>query len=286
MQEIATQLTELHPVYALIRDLPEEFRGDAGKVADVVVAQQFRTPSSLGPGNGMRCLRLALEAADPDRKCAQFILDGFGGWCASLAPNGRDAFFEEFPTLAPAAADLGEAGMKRVIDCTNRDPRRLACIAAYSMTTKEAVVAMAGLASVHSTADLQRFTAAFPAERMEENRDAERLPEALARVPEALPLACRLVEHDASAAYGTLKRLRGVERPPGYLEAFERIVETIGIQACGWCLDTLPGLFKKLGAVRAGAAVNQAVEVARRFGAEAGQAFLEGRIAAAKELLG
>ncbi|MEZ5355462.1 MAG: hypothetical protein R2762_22730 [Bryobacteraceae bacterium] len=285
MPELESQLAAIHPVYALVAGLAPGARPDAARIADIVVAEQFRTPSSLGPGEGIACLRRALEAAQPDRKCAQFILDHFAQWMQALADNGRDTFLEQFPTLAPAAADLGESGMKRVIDATNREPRKFACVAAYAMTTKDAILAMASLAAVHSIADLQRFTAAFPAERMEESRDAERLPAALARVPEALPLAASLIAGDVSAAYGTLVRLRSVERSPAYLAAFRTLVETVGLQANGWCLDTMPGLFQRLGADRMNAFVETAAGIARDFGGHAGQAFLEGRVPAGKDLL-
>jgi hypothetical protein len=281
--DIESQLSVLHPVYALIAGLPEDVRGDAGAIADLVVSQEFKAPASLGPAGGIRCLRRALDAAQPDRKCTQFVLDHFAGWMGAVTDNGRATFLEEFPALAPAAFDLGEAGMKRVIESTNRDPRKFACIACYAMTTKEVIVAMAGLASVHSAEDLQRFAAAVPASAMEDSRDAERLPAAVARVPESLRLAATIAERDIPAAYGTITRVKN--RPAGYFAAFQTLAESIGLQASGWCLDKLPELIERRGEEQARAFAGQAAAIARSHGAHAGQAFLEGRIPIAKEQL-
>jgi hypothetical protein len=126
---------------------------------------------------------------------------------------------------------------------------------------------------MHPLADLQRFTGALTMSKMEESKEAERLPEVLGRVPDALPLATSLINKDVSAAYGTLSRLAKIRRSPEYVTAFRDLVEVIGLQACGWCLDKLPAMNSD----DARRHIDAALDIARRYGAVAGQAYLEGK---------
>jgi hypothetical protein len=164
------------PIYALMDALPEDARRDAGLLADLIVREELRAPAALGPADAVSCLRRSLEAALPDRKCAQFLLDHFASWEATVTPQSRTAFLEGLPELAPALADLGAGGMQRVLDHLNREPRLFPCIYAFAMTTKTALETVIELAAIHPLAELQRFNSVLTLSKMEESKEAERLP--------------------------------------------------------------------------------------------------------------
>jgi hypothetical protein len=294
------------PIYALTVEVADpEARREAGLLADFVVTEQLPPPKSLDlDADQMRVLRLAVEAAKPDRKCIPYLMERFPVWTAQVSSTARAGFLESLPVLAPAAYDLGDEGMAQVIEAGNVDPALLPCIAEYAMSTADTVRAAARLAqraaSHHRTGLLQTLVDVFPAQKADESREAEKLLPAMraateaagdAAWPAAMELALELTRNDVSSARGTLDSLPGVIRQVPvadlgpYLEDFRMLVEHIGIRVNRICLTELPAWYRRHGSERTRAFVSCACQVAEEYGAVAGQHFLERRTAAAKEML-
>ncbi|MCC6585983.1 MAG: hypothetical protein IT168_04620 [Bryobacterales bacterium] len=282
---IDAHVAELGPAYEWLRELPEgEVRRNGTALVDFVVAEKMSWPAAP-PGEAIGCLVAALENAQ-DRRCREAILAGFTGWYTSLTADARPAFLEAFPSLAPAAHDLGTTGMQRVVELTNRDARMLRPIAAFADTTGDIIRSVVGAAKTADAETIERLAAMFPVAKVEQDREAERLLERLDTAAAALPLVLRIAEKSVSAAAGVLKDLGGKTLDADYLRWFEQLVETMGVRANGWCLSKLPGLIKKQGKEKAGQVVDTAVEVGRLYGVLAAEALLEGKTKAARELLG
>ena len=268
---LESHAAELHPVYRLFQGLTEAAqRQAAAELLDYVLAEQIPIPEPFQPApETLPVLRDAVKQAHPDRKAAAYLLANISHW-------SNPALLESLPALAPAVLDLGDDGMKTLLEAAVLDPRTVPAVAAYAMTNKAIIRAAATLAlhaaRNHQIADLQRLTAACPAEKMEESKDAERLFPAVAAVADALPLAAALAARNISSARGTCLKLAKISRTPAYLSDFRTLVEAVGIQAIGFCLGELhrghgdPGMRNF---------VAQAAEAARQYGTFAGQAFLE-----------
>ena len=292
------------PVYGLLAALKDdEARREGGRLADLIIGEQLTVPKELcREAAGLRALRLGVEAAKPDRKCIEFILSKFSGWFDGISSTGRETFVEVFPRLAPAARDLGDDGMRMVIETVNLDAALLAPIASYAMTTGEAIRAIAKLAnraSDHHRADLiAKLVEIFPAEKMEVSREAERVVPAVEAATEAaatvwvpaMELALALITRDFSSAVGTLGGLPGaigkvpVKDLGPYLDDFRMLVEEIGLSVNGICLQQLPGWYVQRGSEATRAHVALACEAARAYGALAGRSFLEGRTEASRQV--
>ncbi|MBM3794139.1 MAG: hypothetical protein FJW31_08720 [Acidobacteria bacterium] len=263
-------------------------RVEAAKLLDFLRGEQVAVPPGVPP-EAIPGLRAAAEAAHPDRRCLKLLAARFPAWMAKVNDAARPVWLEGLAGLGPALADLGDDGMGQVITAVNRDPRTLACIQAYALTTKEIVRAIAALSEDAPVEWLQRLVAAVPIAKMEDSKDAERLVPALVPVREALPALVTLAEQSISAAYGTAKALPGaikkVENRQEYLEDFALLANTVGLSSSGFVLDTLPGLCRSAGVAPARRLVALAAECARIYGASAGQAFLERKTPAAQSAL-
>lgn len=282
---IDAHVAELGPAYEWLRELPEgEVRRNGAALVDFVLAEKMTWPA-VPPGEAIGCLMAALENAH-DRRCREAILAGFTGWYANLSGEARPAFLKSFPALGPAVHDLGATGMQRVVELTNQDAGMLAPVAAFADMTGDIIRSVVGVAKTADVELMERLAAMFPVSRVEQDREAERLLERLDTAPAALPLILRIAEKSVSAAAGVLKDLGGKTLDPDYLRWFERLVETMGPRANGWCLSKLPGLIKKHGKDKVGQVVEMAVEVGRLYGVLAAEALLEGKTKAARELLG
>lgn len=282
-------------------DVPE-LRREAGLLIDFLQGEQISVPETIGdPAEGLPCLRKSVEAAHPDRKCIAFLLKGFPDWTRAVAPASRETFLRRLPELAPAVYDLGDAGMRTVVEAVSAEPRTLGPIAAYAMTTAGAIRAIAELAhaaAAHQRVDLlEALAEAFPATAMEESKDAERLLPAVAAAAtaagsawsEAMELALLLIRNSVSSAYGAFSALPGALRKVPdtgvYLRDFREISEAVGLRAIGLCLGTLPGWHAKQEREALRRFVALGCEAAREFGALAGMAFLERKTKASKQLL-
>ncbi|MCC6537149.1 MAG: hypothetical protein IT162_06340 [Bryobacterales bacterium] len=263
-------------------------RTEAAQLVDFLRGEQVAVPPSVPP-EAIPHLRAAAQAAHPDRRCLTTLASHFPAWLAKVDAAARPVWLEGLAALGPALADLGDDGMSKVIAAVNRDPRTLACVQAYALTTKEIVRAIAALAVDAPVEWLQRLVAAVPLAKMEDSKDAERLAPALVPVREALPALVTLAEHSPSAAYGTAKALpaalKKVENRAVYLEDFALLAGSVGLSASGFVLDTLPGLYRSAGVENTRRWVALAAECARTYGAAAGQAFLERKTPASRSAL-
>ena len=283
----SAHVSELDPGYRIMDGLSDPaLRAEAARLIDFLRAEQIDIPQDV-PSGALPFLRAAAETAHPDRKCLSLLAARFGTWFSQVKPESRVAFLDGIIPLGPALADLGEAGLGDLIAAVNRDPRLMACISSYALTTKEIVLAMAKLAVDGPVEWLQRLAGAVTVAKMETSKDAERLLPALALVPDALPAVVTLAERNVSSAYGACKglpaALKKVERRAEYLSDMRTLAETVGISSTGFVLDTLPGLYRQIGPEQAHAFVELAAECARQYGQSAGQAFLERKTAAARQ---
>ena len=294
------------PVYAKVRALTDpEAQREAGLLADILVSDQITAPVSL-PDSAeiLRAMHFSMESAKPDRKCMGYVLRAFPAWVDAVSSTARETFLDVIPKLAPAAADLGDEGMRLIIEAVNVEPKLIECTAAYAMTTGEAIRAVARIAhraaSHHRRDLLEKLVEIFPAGKMEESRDAEHLLPAMARATEAaasnawvpaMELALKLTARDVSSARGTLESLpASLRKVPvavvgPYLDDFHLLVEHIGIRVNGICLNELPAWYARHGTERTRAFVSCAAQAGRDYGTVAGQYFLERKTAAAKEML-
>lgn len=288
---LAEHASQLDPGYGLLFDNLSDprLRAEAARLIDFLTGEQIAVPAGLAP-ELIPVLRAAVEAAHPDRKCLELVAARFPAWAAMVEGEAsRAAFFEGLPALGPALADLGEEGMGRVIAAVNRDPRLMAAIGSYALTTKEIVTAMARLAASPAVTVevVQRLVGAVTMAKMEESKDVERLVPAMTPFPDALPALVTLAEKNPSSAYGATKGLAAALKTVGdgarstYLADFRLLAETVGLSSVGFVLDTLPKMYVKQQAT-ARAFVALAAECAREYGQRAGQAFLERKTAAAK----
>lgn len=286
---LSEHASQLDPAYRILDTLTDpKLRAEAARLIDFLSGEQIALPERLAP-ELIPALRAAVEAAHPDRKCLALVAARFPAWAAMVEGEAaRSAFFEGLPALGPAIADLGDDGMSRVIGAVNRDPRLMAAIGSYALTTKEIVVAMARLAASPAVPVdvLQRLVGAVTLAKMEESKDAERLVPAVTPFPDALPALVALAEKNPSSAYGAAKGLGAALKTVGdgaraeFLADFRLLAETVGLSSVGFVLDTLPKYYARPQAARA--FVRLAADCAREYGQRAGQAFLERRTAAAK----
>ena len=289
------------PAYARLGKVQDDrLRREAALLLDLLLSEQIAVPSAFPePVDAVAALRAGVEKARPDRKCIGYILNCYPGWMDAVAPHAREAFLASFPELAPAVHDLNHAGMRLVLEAAANDPAILPHVAAYSMTTADAIRAIAGIAHQAAASRridlLQGLTAAFPAAKMEEGKDAEHLlkdlhllTEATQAFPEALELGIALIERDISAARAACKQTAAVlgklasNLHAGYLEDFRHILEAIGIRANGQCLRALPDLYRTHSIEGVRQFVALACQAAQSYGALAGEAFLDRRTDAAK----
>jgi len=277
-------------------------QSEAGRLIDIILSEQLTPPAQFPPPDSIPTLRASVEKAKPDRRCMQYLLRSFPAWMGAVSPAARAMFLEVMPDLAPAAYDLNDAGMGMVLEAAASDPAILRPVASYAMTTDKAIRAIAAVArqaAEQRRVDLlQAFAAAFPSEKMEESKDAEKLlpdirrfTEASKAWPEAMQLAIALAERSPSTARASAKdavavlgKLPAADHGP-YLDDFRLIVESIGIRAAGFCLRTLPALYQRHGSEHVRRFVSLACQTANNAGVLAGEAFLNRKTEAARGIL-
>jgi hypothetical protein len=277
------------PAYAIFRTAGPE----ATKLVDVLVAEQLSVPGGFPEATAMGPEAIGLwgetlASARPYRKAMQMAADRFPAWWEQATEDQRKAMREYLPRLAPAAGELGDGCMR---DLIGGGAAALRCASTYALTTPDAPPAIAGIVRQATGDDAERdrlldaLVDAFPASRMEESRDAERLLPVLARAvtasgeawAPAMRLAILLIANDPSSAYGALKSLpaalakvdSGSSSKADYLDQFISLVESLGNRVVGASLDKLPR------AADARAMVRQVTETTRAYGAEAGARLLQ-----------
>jgi len=307
---LESHVAELGAAYQVFhRVAPPDLRREAALLVDFLQNEQIAIPAHLGdPEDALPCLRAAVERAHPDRKCIGFLLAGFPGWVNAVAPPSRQAFLDAFPELASEVLDLGDAGMKQVVDIVSSQPAAMKPIAAYSMTTAEVIRSVVRIA--HAVVTYQRMdlmdalVEAVPPARLRGEdedegwqRDSGRLLDAIAASrdaagdawPAAMELGLVLARLNVSSAYAAMSALPGAiakTLSPGvYLNDFRALVGAIGLRSVGTCLNALPTWYSKAGGEVTRRFVNLACEAGRGYGVVAGMAFLERRTPSSRRLL-
>jgi hypothetical protein len=294
-------IQKLSPAYEIFRSRAEDRADDsaedsdatpvaAARLVDVIVAEQLRVPEGFGSraalGNqALEAWGNAVEGAKPYRNSMQLIVDRFPEWWRTADIPGRVALVKHLPTLGPAVADVGDAG---VIDLVAAGEPALACAASYALADKPAVQAIAKVARAGASAPerasavLSELAAAFPISLIEDSREAERFLPALGKAvdaagagwAEAVELATTLVRNDPSSAYGVLeavpKALGSVKGDKElYLGQFAALAKALGNRVAGVCLKRLPA------STQAPAVVDRAIQLASLYGVNAAERYLE-----------
>jgi hypothetical protein len=274
-----TLIRDVSPAYAIFREAGAE----AAPLVDLIISEKLNVPEdfaqcgSLG-ADALACWGATARAAHPYRSSMQVVLLRFPGWWRDSTLEQREAMKAHLPQLAPAIGDLLDEGVRALISAGQT---ALACAAGYALTTGDSVRAIQKIAA-HGTASpalrdelLNRLAQVFPAEKMEESRDAERFLPALERAAAAageswdlaLRIGLQLAESDVSSAYGSClempKSIAKARSPRAYLDQFLALVTALGNRAAGACL-------KKLPLVDNPALTEEAVRAASAYGVEAG----------------
>lgn len=276
-------ISKVSPAYAIFRN------GGlgAGSLVDLIVSEKLRVPEAFAERGAMDEAALtawskAAAGGKPYRDAIQVILDHFPGWWQNAGESGRAALAQYLPQIAPAAADLGDTGIRDLIAIGEA---ALATAATYSLADTAAVKAIAAIAragradSGRCSTLLPKLVDAFPLKMIEDSRDAERFLPALGRAieasgegwAEALELAITLVANDPSSAYGTLeaipKALAKAQDKQAYLAAFASLAKAMGNRVAGLCLKKLPGAGR--------AQIDTTLDLADRYGVLAAERYLE-----------
>jgi hypothetical protein len=276
---IESLIRDVSPAYAIFRHAGPE----AAPLVDLIVSEKLDVPGDFADAGSLdaealNCWAATARSAHPYRSAMQVVVNKFAGWWRDADSEQRRAIVAHLPQLAPSIGDLLDEGVRQLI--TAGKPA-LACAAAYSLTTGDAVKAIVQIAVCGTEQPgvrdemLRHLAEVFPAEKMEESRDAERFLPALARAVAAagggwdvaLRIGTHLAAADVSSAYGTCleipKAITRAAEPRPYLEQFLALVTALGNRAAGVCL-------KKLPASNNPAAVEDVVRVASACGVEAG----------------
>jgi hypothetical protein len=286
-------VTKVSPAYEIFRGSGQGQPAAAGKLVDLIVAEKLRIPDSFAAqaalgDHALEAWGNAVEGAKPYRNSMQLILDRFPDWWRGTTVAGHVALVKHLPSLGPAVADVGDAG---IVDLLAAGEAALGCAASYALADRPAVQAIAKVARAGAgelercSAVLAALAAAFPISLIEESREAERFLPALGKTidaagsgwAEAVELATLLVKNDPSSAYGVLeavpKALASVRGDAGakqaYLAQFTALVKAMGNRASGICLKRLQA------SATAGTVVQQAVRLAGQYGVNAAERYLE-----------
>jgi len=291
----------ISPAYAALRDFASpQARAAAAGLIDLMVEEQLGVPeqfreacsraAGMAPNEAIVFFHTwhdTAVAARPERKTIAFILERFAGWYERCPAKVREPWLAGVAKLAPALRGLGGEGMERLVAAMERCDDHYAAhkliesVASYALTTDEAIRAVTAMA--HAAAGAGRLdlwleiAQRFPAERLEENRDAELGPVALASILAAAP------EH-ALAALQLIRSLAGenastVRSASGKLAARAKTAADAG-EFLGDARELLDGLgIRALGAIAARlpdhALATAALELRTEFGAQAALRLLE-----------
>lgn len=239
-------------------------------------------------------LALALSEAEPDRRNIQVLLPGYPKWLRAISDAARPHFLGILPNIAALLRELEASGVEALIACFNtcasaEDCEILAgCVCRYQETSGNIILAAAEIASVAVRANarplVEKLMAAVSPEAMFDSKPARELLPALAKLKTAAAIgACVAVAgENHSSALNLARRIN--EDSAAYLNAFQRIVEEVGISMIGYGTNQLPALFQKAGDERATEFVEQGLAIAHRYGRVAAEEFFEQKTAAAKEV--
>ena len=291
----------ISPAYASLRDIASpQVRSAAASLIDLIVEEQLSVPagfrdacshaSTLAPNEAIVAFHTwhdTTAAARPERKTVAFVLENFFDWYKRCPEPAREPWLAGIAKLAPALRGLGNDGMAQLLEAMHRCDDHYAAhkliesVASYALTTDEAIRAVNAIA--HAAATINRLdlwleiAQRFPAERLEENRDAEHGPTALASLLAAAPAhplpALELIrslagENAATVRAASAKLAAKAKQSPNaaeFLEDARHLLEALGIRALGAIAAKLPNH----------ALAAAALELRAEFGAQAALRLLE-----------
>ena len=266
----------LSPAYAALRDITSpQVRAAAAAIIDLMVEEQLSVPAAfrdacsqaatLAPHEAIVMLNTwhdTAAAARPERKTVAFILEAFPGWYNRCPEAVREPWLAGVAKLAPALRGLGNDGMAQLIEAMQRCDdhfsahKLIESVAAYALTTDEAIRAATAMA--HAAAGASRLDVwleiaqRFPPERMEESRDAEHGPTALASLLAAAPTAplpalllmrALAGENAATVRTGATKlaaKAKSASDAATFLSDARELLEALGIRALSAIAAKLP----------------------------------------------
>jgi hypothetical protein len=284
-----------------LRDIASpQVRGAAASLIDLMVEEQLAVPAGFREACSHAATVAQNEAivvfqtwhetaanARPERKTVAYVLENFFDFYRRCPEPVREPWLAGVVKLAPAMRGLGNDGMARLIDAMQRCEDHYAAhkliesVASYALTTDDAIRAVSEMA--HAVATVGRLdiwleiAQRFPAERMEESRDAEHGPAALASILAAAPAhplaALELIrslagENAATVRSASAKLAAKAKTAPDaaeFLTDVRELVDGLGIRALGAITAKLPDH---------GLAV-AALELRAEFGAQAALRLLE-----------
>lgn len=257
--------------------------------------------------------RSAAEESLPSRPACTTVLHAFVGWIESLPADVRTSFAVGIGPLCSFAAEIKEAGMAEVLDAVrqlgtaDRVAAMVAAMGTYRDTDAPNLLAICRLARVTLSSGrkdlLDRVPQVVSLEAMMDSRDAGRFLPALAAAAVAVQasspaLACEFVQllldtasqnvssgYAAAVALPRAMKALAPDAAAAYVRGVAGVVGSAGIRLLGFCLKKLPAVYRRHGADKASAFVEQAVVVGRTQGATAAEWFLARRTAAAREAL-
>ncbi|MEP7363728.1 MAG: hypothetical protein ABI972_10770 [Acidobacteriota bacterium] len=291
----------ISPAYASLRDIASpQVRAAAASLIDLIVEEQLSVPegfrdacshaATLAPNEAIVVFHAwhdTASAARPERKTVAFVLENFFAWYQRCPESAREPWLAGIPKLAPAVRGLGNDGMAQLSEAMQRCDDHFAAhkliesVASYALTTDDAIRAVTALAHAAATSgrlDLWlEIAQKFPAERLEENRDAEHGPTALASILAAAPAhplpALELIrtlagENAATVRNGATKlaaKTQASPDPAEFLADARELIEALGIRTLGAITSKLPNH----------ALASGALELRSEFGAQAALRLLE-----------
>jgi len=291
---IDTLARVISPAYAALRPFAPEVRGHAAAVIDILVEESISVPASfaddmahvaaLPPHEAVVVLdawAASIKAAKPERGTMKFVVEHFPAWYRACPALAREAWLAGMPKLAPAAKGLEAEGMSNLCEAMNATGdsytahKLIESAASYAMTTDPAIRAIASLqlaAAKRQRPDLWlQLAQAFPAERLEENRDAENFLPAAAKMVKAsgddaiaaLELAT-LFAGNSSGGRAACEKFAAGSKPGLFSEARD-VIGALGIRASSAALAKLPNT----------ALTAQILETRREYGIQAALRLLE-----------
>jgi hypothetical protein len=243
----------------------------------------------------------------------KLVLERFGAWIEEAPGHRRAMLSEALPDLAPVIGELGASRMQELLAGVNRienddaASRLLAVLRPYGTTDAPTVMGLYRIAAralaLGMETELDTLVSALPVDSILEDDDAMVLMPALADCgdqcaaaaegawPNCLRLAAVLTARSFGSALVAARKLPAAfkaldqDAVGPYLAAFASLVEAIGTRTTGYGIRRLPRIFAKHGPERTGMFVQAALDATQRYGIAAGEAVLERRTRAARELL-
>lgn len=238
-------------------------------------------------------LSLALSEAEPERGNMHVLLAGYPKWLGAVSGAARPHFLGILPNIAALLKEMEGSGVDALIACLNtcataEDCEIVSgCVNRYRETSGSILIAVAEIAGIAIHADsrplVEKLMAAVSPEVMFDSKPARELLPAMARLKSAaaIGVCVAVARENHSSALNLARRIH--EDSVAYLNAFQRIVEEVGISMIGYGTNRLPALFQMAGEEPVTKFVEEGIAIARRYGRVAAEEFFEQKTAAAKQ---